>query len=469
MQDSYFDSDEFKSILQRYEDALEQEENVFLDSEELTSIAEYYQAQGDTAKGLAAAEYALELYTGATAPLLFLARVALLHDNNPEKALDIVEQIEDKSDLDYFYLKAEIMIVENHVAAADLYLEECYQQVADSDRPDFLLDTATLFADYEQTDMVEKWLLKSDETDHPDYRELQARIEYLRGNFAESEEILNGLIDENPYSALYWDLLAIVQLAQEHYNDSMTSSEYAIAINPKDDEALLNKANVLIRLNNFEEALRYYERYSEVCPMKEAGELYQGECLLNLNRTREASFHLLMAEKLAPRESPHLAEIYQYLAFCFCKAGNTDDALAYIDKTQTVPCNHNEMLVVKGYVLLSGNRIEEATQCFSKAMTQSGGANTVMMRIAMALYDNNYIDMAYNLLGELMEKNDHQLNYGYAYLAVCAHDLGKREEYLRYLKTAVERDPMEAKTILGPLFPDDMEPEDFYQYATQQS
>ena len=97
-----------------------------------------------------------------------------------------------------------------------------------------------------------------------------------------------------------------------------------------------------------------------------------------------------------------------------------------------------------------------------------GGANSVMMRIAMSLYDNNYLDMAYDLLTDMMEKNDHQLNYGYAYLAICAHDLGKREEYLRHLKTAVERDPQEAKAVLGPLFPDDIEPEDFYQYATQQ-
>ena len=89
MQDGYFDSNDFKDILQRYEDALEEGEDIILDSEELTSIAEYYQAQGDTAKGLAAAEYALSLYANATAPLLFKARVALLQDNAAEKALDL--------------------------------------------------------------------------------------------------------------------------------------------------------------------------------------------------------------------------------------------------------------------------------------------------------------------------------------------------------------------------------------------
>ena len=467
MQDSYFDSKEFKDLLHRYEEALENDESVILDSEELTSIAEYYQARGFTEKGLAAAEYALELYDGATAPLLFKARVALLHDNDPERARQLVEMIDDKTDLDYFYLKAEILIVENHTGAADLYLDESYEQVADADRPDFVLDAATLFADYELADLAERWLMKSDETTHPDYRELKARIHYLRGQMDESEAILDELIDENPYSTLYWDLLAAVQFAQERYNESMTSSEYAIAINPADDEALFNKANVLMRLSNFEEAQHYFERYSEVCPRKEAGELYQGECLLNLDQLREASFHLLMAEKMAPRQSPYLAEIYQYLAFCFCKGGHTQQALDYIDKTLPLPCDHNEMLVVRGHVLLSAGRTDEATQCFSEAMTNAEGANTVMMRIAMSLSDNNYLDMAYDLLTEMMERNDHQLDYGYAYLAICAHDLGKHGEYLEYLKTAVERDPQEAKAVLGPLFPDDLGPEDFYSYAIQ--
>ena len=40
---------------------------------------------------------------------------------------------------------------------------------------------------------------------------------------------------------------------------SVTSSEYAIAIDPEDAEGLLAKANGLFRLENFEEALKYYK------------------------------------------------------------------------------------------------------------------------------------------------------------------------------------------------------------------
>ena len=52
----------------------------------------------------------------------------------------------------------------------------------------------------------------------------------------------------------------------EDYQNSVQSSEYAIAIDPDDAEGLLSKANALYRLNNYEQALEYYERYTSKYP-----------------------------------------------------------------------------------------------------------------------------------------------------------------------------------------------------------
>jgi hypothetical protein len=41
--DRYFDSDEFRELLTDYEDALEQGRPVFLDSDELVDLADYYE------------------------------------------------------------------------------------------------------------------------------------------------------------------------------------------------------------------------------------------------------------------------------------------------------------------------------------------------------------------------------------------------------------------------------------------
>ena len=172
----YFDNKEFKQLLASYEKAQQRGESIFLDSEQLTDIAEYYHWMGRSDDAVAVADQALSMYEGATAPLVLKARIALLTNNDPKGALALAEQIEDKFDLDYYYIKAEIFIVINKAEEADLYLEYCLEQVDDNDYEDFLLDVATLFVDYEQTALARKWLERSEERELNDYQEILGRI-----------------------------------------------------------------------------------------------------------------------------------------------------------------------------------------------------------------------------------------------------------------------------------------------------
>ena len=43
---------------------------------------------------------------------------------------------------------------------------------------------------------------------------------------------------------------------------------------------------------------------------------------------------------------------------------------------------------------------------------------------------------------------------GNAYMALCCYDMGRSEEFMKYLQLAVEQDPHEAKSVLGCLFPE---------------
>ena len=264
--DLYYQSDKFKQILCKYKELHKDNISEFLEPEELTDVAEYYHYIGEDQKAAEATDYAIRMYPTATTPFAFKARMALLCDDNPQKADDIAEMIVDKSDLDYLYLKAEIMIVDNKVDEADCFLFNQYNDtISTEEREDYVLDVAALFSDYEETEYVEKWLSCSTKTEDNDYKELHARILKSRGKYKESEAILNELLDANPYSGPYWNQLAQNQLLRNDINDSITSSEYSIAINPDDEEAILNKANGLFTLGNYDEALKYYERYKKLC------------------------------------------------------------------------------------------------------------------------------------------------------------------------------------------------------------
>ncbi|MBW4897507.1 tetratricopeptide repeat protein [Prevotella denticola] len=265
--DIYYHSDRFRQLLRRYEALQHGDIGELPDPEELTDVAEYYHTVGEDGKAMEAADYAVRMYPTATAPVAFKSRMALLTDDNPQLAGEIAETIVDKSDLDYLYLKAEIMVAGGDAAAADRFLQAHYDETVDpDDLEDYILDVAALFSDYEETDYAEKWLKRSTMTDDRDYKELHAHILRNHGRYEESEAILNDLLDTDPYSGPYWNQLAQNQFLRDDIQDSITSSEYSIAINPDDEEAVLNKANGLFTLGNYEESLKFYERYKQLCP-----------------------------------------------------------------------------------------------------------------------------------------------------------------------------------------------------------
>lgn len=80
-----------------------------------------------------------------------------------------------------------------------------------------------------------------------------ARTLFGLGKYKDSERLFNELLDKDPYSANYWNALAGVQYMKEDYSGALTSSEYAIAIDPNDANGLLSKANTLYAMGNHDE------------------------------------------------------------------------------------------------------------------------------------------------------------------------------------------------------------------------
>ncbi len=475
MQDRYYSSKEFKTLLSRYEAATNNGDTIFMDSDELTDIAEYYYSNGHTDQALATIDYALSIFPNATAPLVFKARFALINDGNTKQARAYLDRVTDQTDLDYIYLCAEILFHEGKTDEAHNYLREMYERIDDdTDRADYVLDVATIYADYGMPDKAKEWLALSDETDLADYKELEGRIAISQGLYEKSEHIFNQLLDEDPYSTPYWNHLASSQIHLGHISDSIASSEYSIAINPNDEEAILNKANGLYALTNYDEALRYYQRFTQLCPDEDTGYLLQALTQLNLGHYEEAVTLLKQAEQKATSgssASSNLLEIYQELAITLSHLNRLDEALAYIDKAEQLgEANPNILIVVRGHLMLQHGKTEEAYNQFKKAIRQSASAPEVYLHIAISLYDCGYLVLASQLLQLLLSSPPHpDWSEGYAYLAACYKELGQHELYLHYLKKACEKNPEEARIVFFDDFQPELPPKEYYNYQVKKT
>jgi tetratricopeptide (TPR) repeat protein len=253
----------------------------------------------------------------------------------------------------------------------------------------------------------------------------------------------------------------------EDYGASIASSEYAIAIDPNDAESILTKANGLYHLENFEEALSYFEKYSEKNNTDEFGYLHQGTCLINLGRFEEAISRLLIAEDLALPDSQYLPEIYQELAFAYSELKQPETALYYIDTTENLDCDHIDMEVIRGHILVANKRLREAEIVFKNVILESGNAPKTMLRVMVSLYDNRYVSASYKLFKKFFNFVDDDWNEGYSYMALCCWDIKHYDEFIDYLKKAVEKNPKEAKMVLGHLFPIGMKVTEYQQFIEE--
>ena len=462
--DDYYDSAEFREMLAEYEQAVSTGQPVFLDADELSEIADYYQMSNRPDDADKAISLALSLAPGAIGPLTYSIHEALFRGDT-QKARELLDQIIEKDEPDYVYDYGEILLAEERDDEADEYFEEAMKSVPDEEMRDYLLDVAGIMNDYSRSDLAMKWLERAPQEDSTDYKELKARALLGMGQYEDSEKLYNELIDTNPFSKKYWSQLALAQYMRDDFSAAIQSCEYAIAIDPDDPDSISTKANSLYNLGNYEEALEYFRRHAELVPNNDYSYLNQGYCLLNLGQREQALEVLLRGVEVAQPDSPHLPDLYQQLAFIYSDMQQTDKALEYLDKTDQLDCDHVTMCIIKGHALLMAKRFQEAQAKFSEAVRISDNPQATLVRVIVSLYDNHYVEASYRMFRNFFKTAPPDFTDGYAYMALCCYDLKKYDEFLIYLKKACEVNPAECQLALAHLFPKDIDPKDYYEYT----
>lgn len=469
MSDNTFQTKEFKDNLRRYEEARKQGATVYMEPEDFTDIAQYYHLHGRLGDALEAADTALQIFPGATQPLAFRARVAMLIGHDAVEAMHYANMIEDKHDFDYYYIVAEIMIADDHVDDAEYYLEGKEKEIADDDLEDYCLDVAMLYADYDVYDLAEDWLDKCEDTEEDDYQEVLGRIAMSKGRYKESTRIFNNLIDNDPYNPGYWDLLASSQYLANDVSACIESSDFALAIDPDDTDAILNKANSLTMLGNSREALECYKHYKVLQPQSEVADMGIAAVMMTENKLDEALRHWQTAERLSQPGSANRMDIYRNMCLVYASTGQFKEAFATVDKLADMsPSPAPDIYVLRGYLALLAEDVQLAERFFDKAknITPRDERDNTLYYIAYCYFDCDYMQQAHDLLRQLTASANSR-NYSdlWAYLVRTDYELGLQDEFLNDLKKATERNPHGTQRELSDIFPNGMPVRDFYNYA----
>lgn len=330
--DNYFSTKVFKRILEEFKQCETNSVPFIASSNDYADIILYYYQIGQREKASEVYEKAMKLYPNALSLMTGKIRM-LLTEGKIEEAWLLAEQIEDKEDPEYSHILAEIMIFEGKEEEADQYLEEWYRERKDEEgMDDYAIDTAWMLFDLNLPDLACKWLDEVEYQNEEVHMELKANLLISAEKVEEAKTIINELIDKDPYAIAYWNLLAYAQLKNGEIEDSITSSEYALAINPEDNEATFNKASALLFLGNPEEAVHYFERYRKQVPFDPDCEFDLATCLCDLERFDEALVAIQNAEQLYEGK---------------CK---------------------DKVLLIKGFIFMQTDRFDEAKKCLLESI-----------------------------------------------------------------------------------------------------
>ena len=469
LDDEYFDSNEFKDILTSYEESVSSGAPIFMDTDDLIDIADYYAMSGDHDKAASVIETALDLDPGATLPLVYKAREAL-DKGDIDRAKELSASIIDKEDPDCKLLEGEILVACDMIEDADRHFTQMAENSTGEEYNCLIYDIANVYLDYGMNEKVLEWCKKSDETADNDILDLKGRALFGLEDYEACVKTYNTLLDKKPRSPRYWSTLANAQFMLGKYLDALTSSDFALALDTEYKPSLLLKANTLCRMGNFKEALEFYNRYNKLAPNDAMSLMNTGKCLLQMGRQDEALDYLRKAAENAEKNNDSLLpDVYETMALAYGMTNDPGNAIKCLEKTITAdtPPNIPQTYIMMAHVLFENGKPEDAYKLYSDAIITSGYDPDTILQVLVSLLDNQQMERAYLLFKMFFMSVDENYHDGYSYMALCCWELDKGDEFIYYLEKAVEHNPGEAKTVLSQIIPHEMSAEDYLEFAKE--
>lgn len=282
MNNGYFESEEFKETLKKYEDGIAKEGYVYLDSEDFMDVADYYLSVGKYDEAEQCIDMGISEHPDDDAIMVVKGSCCICQKKYEEAAK--LHETMDSSSLDVMYQSAQLQYafyhnndeatkiwrkwmsltvkedsdkkdVERdcymHVMASIMELRDSYQfEMSDDDKAYFLM-------------WLDEYAEKFQPLGDSDYDEMIAET-LIPSVFPEAViKWYNQILERRPYMPRGWCRLAVAYLVTDKYAQCVEAADFALAINSDDIDALATKANALLGLEAWDESLVMYKQLRE--------------------------------------------------------------------------------------------------------------------------------------------------------------------------------------------------------------
>lgn len=350
-------------LINRFEQMLENKENLFFETEDYHEIITYYLDVGDLPYAKKALQYALEMYPSNIEFQIKKLEYFLAMEDMYVVA-DLIKELKDvgQHDIDYTICVARFWSLKQQPKQAIQFYKKALEFGEDQD---YLYNC--IGNEYLNLNEISKALYsfkKALEVELDDDFAFYSCVQCFEELhlYRECVDFLNQYIDLRPYSEMAWTQLGVQYVALKDYDNAYRAFDYATLINPKSIMALAQKAGVLEKLEDFEAAIQVYEETLALDDSAAYTYMKIGQCYMQLGKPFKAlkSFHQSI------HEDPQLDQAWVATSDLYDQIGNYEEALYYLNRGIDLDAFNVEYWKRKAYLHIQMVKIEEAAQDYNR-------------------------------------------------------------------------------------------------------
>lgn len=489
MKSEYFNSEEFKEILERYEASEQQGTTCYFDAEDYVDIADYYLITDRPDEALRAIDMGQSLHADDE-DLKSVRSGSLIYMHRFEEARAVLSELpEDESNVLYQRAQLAYALDNDADTAEELFTEwigveeDASKFDSKEEREDRLRDAylhvltsfIELKDDKYDEELVKRWVEEYYARFAPlganDWDLVLADMIRNEGMTDMVEKIYSSLLEYDPYINYGWTVLSASQVMNGHYREALESADFALAIDPENVDATLNKAHAYYALGQRAEALVLFEKYlSRVEDVSQY--LPFAVCLLSAERIAEAEDYLAKFETyilLQSDQKEYYVQSNYEMSEVYVGLGDFDKALECINRANDMYPNDPEILLQQGTAHLFRQDIEECIHSFSQCVKYSEDKVYATVNIALRFLFQNHVEIALQILETADEYGTAFPYYRTvsAYRALAYYQKEDVDLFLKNLKVACKECPDVLKNLFVGKFPETVKPQDYYKYVVE--
>ena len=252
-----------------------------------------------------------------------------------------------------------------------------------------------------------------------------------------------------PHLREIWNLVLNLKIELKKFEDAISLGEEMLKIDPLDEKIVASMALCHQFLNNFDQAVIFYNEAISIKPGFIEAYNNLGNALKQQGKLEEAIEVYIKAISI----KPDFAEGHYNMGVVLHMQGKLDEAIEAYNKALSFKPDYSDSYNNMGVTLRDQGKIKEAIEAYNKALSIKPDFADAYNNMGLALTDQGKLGEAIKAYTKALSIKPDNAE-AYSNMGVTLKDLGKREEAIEAYKKAlsIKPDYAEFATNLAILF-----------------